>query len=82
MSPAYTLYNMSKLQIGKNTFRLFDRPSFFQGFAGLLDFRPNMAKYHTDTSEAAADRNALAADWQAVGHDIETALLTHGRRAR
>jgi hypothetical protein len=71
---------MVKLPIGQDTFRLFDRPSFFEGFVGLLDFRPNIARYHTDRGETAADRNALGSDWKAVGHDIKTALLAHGGR--
>lgn len=73
---------MSHLPIGQDTFRLFDRPSFWQGFAGLLDFRPNVERYHTNRSEAAADLNSIAADWKAVGRDIKTAVVLHGGEKR
>jgi hypothetical protein len=73
----YTNY-MTKHPIGEQTFRLFDRPSFWSGFAGLLDFRPNIAKYHTSESERQADAQSLAADWVAVGDDLRASILSYG----
>jgi hypothetical protein len=69
---------MTKHPIGEQTFRLFDRPSFWSGFTSLLDFRPNMAKYQTSDSEREADAQSLGADWAAVGADLKAALFSYG----
>jgi hypothetical protein len=69
---------MTKAPLDEQSFRLFDHPSFWGGFASLLDFRPNIAKYHTDKSEREADLKSLAADWTAVGADLKTALVSYG----
>jgi hypothetical protein len=73
----YTV-DMTKHSIGEQTFRLFNRPSFWIGFVGLLDFRPNIAKYRTSESEREADAQSIAADWVAVGADLKTAILSYG----
>ena len=54
---------------------LFARPSFIEGVARLIDIGSTINEYNTSVSPAAADLNALAADWNQVGADIRLAAM-------
>ena len=58
------------------TTRLMARPSFLSGYARGLDIAGVFDRYHTSTSESAADRRALANDWKAVGDQMREALAS------
>jgi len=53
---------------------LFARPSFIEGVARIIDFGGTLNIYNDSMTEALADRNALASDWQAVGDALQESL--------
>lgn len=55
-------------------FCLYAKPSLWEGMARLLDVMGTMNEYNYSDSEIEADYKALLSDWEAVGHDIETAI--------
>lgn len=73
---------MKDQKIGEFTFRLFQRPSFLDGFVSILDFGDNFNKYNIDDGDGIADFNSISADWHAVGSDIELAMLLYGERRK
>ena len=52
---------------------LYARPSFIEGCARLFDFANALSVYNTSSSDEAADKRALWADWYAVGDDLRSA---------
>lgn len=60
--------------IGNHTFRLFNEPSFSDGFTSILDFKKLIDTYNTDSVEELADNNSIRSDWRAVGGDIQRAF--------
>ena len=53
---------------------LYSRPSWLTGVARLFDFWGLFDTYDTSKSDRVADARALAADWRAVGADLEYAM--------
>jgi hypothetical protein len=49
---------------------LFARPSFWEGAARIIDLGDTLTEYNSSLSGQQADRNALRADWRAIGHDL------------
>ncbi len=49
---------------------LFDRPSFVEGMARVLDFSGSLNEYAESLSPEEADAAALASDWRAIGADL------------
>lgn len=49
---------------------LFARPSFWEGFARLLDFGSTLSEYNQCETGDEADAIALFMDWNAVGKDL------------
>jgi hypothetical protein len=65
------------------TFRLFKRlPSFWNGFASLINFSSNKNNYRYDATPDEADINALRADWHAIGGDLRHAIKTYERERK
>jgi len=56
------------------SFRLFNKPSFIDGFTSILDFRDLIKRYNTDKTDELADGNSIKSDWKAIGSDIWSAL--------
>ena len=57
-----------------DSFRLYARPSFFEGIARLFDFGGSLNKYNSSDSGEKADYKALKSDWSTVGEDIYSAI--------
>lgn len=55
---------------------LFAEPSFLSGIASIVDLNGSLRNYNTSATPEEADERALAADWRAVGKDIENAIET------
>jgi hypothetical protein len=53
---------------------LYARPSLLTGVARLFDFWGLFDAYNTSRDTRAADAKALAADWRAVGADLQAAI--------
>ncbi len=60
--------------MGKEIYRLYSRPSFFEGIARLFDFRGRLNKYNFSRSNNEADFRSIESDWQFVGNDIRKAI--------
>jgi hypothetical protein len=74
---------MSDLDFEKpNTFYLFAKPSFIEGIARLLDFGGTLNIYNESGTGAEADVKALKNDWEAVGQDIQTAIISYGQKQK
>jgi hypothetical protein len=56
------------------TSMLFALPSFTSGAARAMDLGGLFDSYNTSQSDEAADRAALASDWQAVGSELKQAM--------
>ena len=65
--------------MSSHTFRLFKKlPGFFDGVGAVVSFNtPVHRNFNTDIDGRTADHNALAADWHAVGEDLQSALETY-----
>lgn len=62
--------------IGQDTFLLMpNRRTFVRGMSNILDFSPLTKQYATSDTEREADARAIAADWRAIGHDLEIAYV-------
>ncbi|MDE1919276.1 MAG: hypothetical protein KGH56_01110 [Patescibacteria group bacterium] len=62
--------------IGQDTFVLMPvRRTFIRGMSGILDFSPLVNQFAASDTEREADARAIAADWKAVGHDLEIAYV-------
>jgi hypothetical protein len=65
------------------TFRLFRQlPSFWNGFASLINFGSSEKKYQYDSTPDEADMNALRADWHAIGGDLKKAITLYERERK
>ena len=60
--------------MSKDIYRLYSRPSFFEGVARLFDFKGRLNKYNYSESDNEADFRSIESDWQFVGKDLQTAL--------
>ena len=78
----YYTWSMNASSLHKHSFRLFARPSFLEGVARIFDFANVLQRYRYDTTEHAADANALTSDWMAVGDDLRHAIRTYERQSR
>ena len=58
---------------------LFARPSFLEGVARILDFADLLQEYNRSLTPQQADNLAVAADWGAIGQDIEAAIRENKR---
>lgn len=56
------------------SFRLFQRPSFIEGMARILDAKNALDSYNRSLSGDKADAQAAAADWCMVGNDMNRAM--------
>ena len=60
------------------TFRLIrNRPSFMEGFSGILNFKDVIEHYNASETEREADIKAIASDWDSVGIDMRNIISTH-----
>lgn len=57
---------------------LYARPSFLEGWARAIDLGGTLNQYNDSPTSEQADWIALAADWEAVGNDIEQAAIAVG----
>lgn len=55
-------------------YRLYARPSFWEGIARLLDIGGTLNEYNYSSCERVADFRALQSDWEIVGEDLWGAL--------
>ena len=53
---------------------LYAEPSFWEGFARILDIGGTFDDYNDFETEEEADMAALASDWYAVGADLYRAI--------
>lgn len=53
---------------------LFARPSFVEGVARMADVGNALNTYNTSRTGELADARAMYRDWQALAHDLRTAL--------
>jgi hypothetical protein len=60
----------------RKMFRLYARPSFWEGIGRLLDARAVLNEYNNISSARMADFRALRSDWEIVGADLGKIL--HG----
>jgi len=62
-------------------FRLYHRPSFWEGMARLFDFGGFLTHQHNySTSEEEADFRAIESDWKFVGEDLREAIRQYKKR--
>lgn len=62
--------------VGQDTFVLMPkRRTFVRGMSDILDFSPLVSRFSTSNSGREADARAIAADWRAVGRDLEVAYV-------
>jgi len=55
-------------------FILYAKPSFWEGFARLIDVSGSLNEYNYSESAEQADFRALLSDWENVGLDILSAM--------
>jgi hypothetical protein len=60
--------------MGRFTDLLYARPSFFEGFARLLDLGGTLNEYNQSDTSDDADLVALRSDWEAIGEDFRGVL--------
>ena len=64
--------------MGENLFlrsgRLFARPSFWEGYARVIDMGATLNEYNRSKTPEEADDAAIQSDWKAVGESMESAL--------
>ena len=62
-------------------FRLYQRPSFWEGMARLFDFGRFLAhQYNYSTSAEEADFRAIESDWKFVGEDLRRAIRQYRKQ--
>jgi hypothetical protein len=66
----------------RHTSMLFAMPSITSGAARVMDLGGLFDSYKTNQSDEAADRAALASDWQAVGSDLKKAMSSIDKECR
>ena len=80
------IQTIKELIVNKGIFRLYHRPSFWEGVARLFDFTGKLNKYNISESGDEADYRAIRSDWQHVGQDLSSAISEyeeeHGSRQR
>lgn len=64
--------------MGKYTFSLFARPTFFEGMGRILDFGNTLTQYNVSPTPEEADANALYSDWCAIGDDLHDVMSRYG----
>jgi hypothetical protein len=57
-----------------DTFKLYARPSFWEGMARLIDVRGILNEYNYSHTEEDTDFKAILSDWENVGLDILVAI--------
>jgi hypothetical protein len=57
---------------------LFAVPSSLSGWARTLDIAGQFDWYNYSRTPQAADANAIASDWLAIGSDLKEAVLIYG----
>lgn len=62
----------------KEIYKLYHRPSFWEGMARLFDFGGILNKYNYSHSGNEADYRAIQSDWNAVGTDLDDAISRFG----
>jgi hypothetical protein len=65
-------------------FKLYAKPTFWEGVARLIDFSGSLNEYNYSESTDQADFRAIQSDWESVGLDILEAIKkfekeNHGR---
>jgi len=55
-------------------FSLYTKPSFLEGVARLVDIAGTLDEYNYSDSDDEADSRAIESDWEAVGHDLHSAM--------
>lgn len=60
---------------------LFAEDSFLAGFGRALDIGATFDQYNDSATAHEADRRSIAADWKAVGQDIQFAIDAFGKSA-
>ena len=55
-------------------FRLYAKPSFWEGVARLIDFSGSLNEYNYSESTEQTDSCAIQSDWENVGLDILEAM--------
>jgi hypothetical protein len=66
-----------------HSFRLFKQmPSFWGGFASLINFSPSEKKYNYNPTPNGADIDSLRNDWRAVGEDLWQAIHDYERERK
>lgn len=53
---------------------LFATPSFSEGVSRIVDFGNTLSEYNYSQSAESADCNAILADWNQVGADLNRAI--------
>jgi hypothetical protein len=61
--------------MGEELFRLYSRPTFFEGVARLFDINGLLNQYNYSHTEEEADYRAIHSDWAYVGKDISEAII-------
>jgi len=63
------------------TFRLIkSMPSFHKGLGRVIDVGNTIDEYNISKSGEIADREAISADWGAVGDDIKTSIKNYAQQ--
>ena len=66
----------------KKIYRLYNRPSFWEGVARLFDFGGRLThQYHYSSSNEEADSRAIESDWQFVGEDLREAIRQYAEQS-
>jgi len=55
-------------------FKLYSRPSFWEGMARMVDVFGLLNEYNSSSSDNEADFRATRSDWERVGADIWAAI--------
>jgi len=68
------LFQRSGENMTDDGFRLYARPSFFEGLARIWDPAGILNQYNRSKTAKDADRKAIAQDWAVVGKDIRSVV--------
>jgi hypothetical protein len=69
------VYILATSEMSDFTSILFAKPSFWEGWARIVDFGNTLTEYNRSRTGEQADRFALTADWAAIGEDIRCVLF-------
>lgn len=64
-----------------NSFYLFSKPSFFEGFGRLFDWSSSLSVYWYSETDDDSDYAAAKYDWRAVGNDFQLAIDSYGKQS-